>query len=239
MQNIRKVLQKVTAKVGRTLAAGKSYPQPVLKHGTEFEVNNWVLSEFIVDRITPVVGYQPYPLTELMLMTGALCQLAPNHLFEWGTNLGVSARIFYETSKAFNLQTTIHTIDLPPDVQHVQHPGKQHAHYIRHLPEINIYRGDGLETALRLAAQQPPDARLMFFVDGDHSYESVRRELLGIIQQCPRAHILLHDTFYQSEASRYNIGPCRAIRDVLAETQASFKQMATQGGLPGMNLLYH
>ena len=218
----------------------KSYSSPVLNLDcTEFEVNNWTLSEFILERIIPVVSIRPYPLNELLMMTSAMCWLAPTHIFEWGTHLGVSARIFYETGKAFNLKTTIHTIDLPEDVHHVEHPGQEHAYYVRQLPEVKIYRGDGLDTALKLASEQPLDARLMFFIDGDHSYESVHRELSGIIEHFSRADILLHDTFYQSEASGYNIGPYRAIEDVLSHSATSYRLMRTQGGLPGMTLLYH
>ncbi len=231
IQSVKKLLRKVASRT--------PFTSPVLNPDcAEFEVNNWLLSEFLLDKIIPVVGVCPYPLNELLLMTSVMCRLAPDHLFEWGTHRGVSARIFYDTGKAFNLRTIIHTIDLPPDAQHVEHPGKEHAHFIRHLPEVNIYRGDGLETGLKLAAERS-NSRMMFFIDGDHSYTNVRRELSGIIERFPRANILLHDTFYQSETSGYNIGPYRAIQDILSETDVPFSIMASQGGLPGMTLLYH
>jgi cephalosporin hydroxylase len=218
----------------------ESFKNPVLNSDcTEFEVNNWILSEFILEKIIPLAGIHPYPLNELMLITGAMCRLAPDQLFEWGTHLGISARIFYETGKTFNIKTIIHTIDLPPDMQHVEHPGQKHARFIKHLPEVKIHRGDGLETALMLATKLPPDTKIMFFVDGDHRYESVFRELSGIIDHFPKANILLHDTFHQSEASGYNIGPYRAIQDVLSKTNILFKIIQSQGGLPGMTLLYH
>jgi hypothetical protein len=229
---IRNLIHKITGRKD-------SFTNPVVNPDcTEFEINNWLLSDFILKKIVPVVGVHPYPLNELILMIGAMCRFAPDHLFEWGTHRGVSARIFYETRKAFNIKTIIHTIDLPPNAQHVEHPGQEHARLVRDLPEVKIYRGDGLETALQLASELAPSARLMFFVDGDHSYQSVYRELSGIIERFPRAIILLHDTFYQSEASGYNIGPYRAIQNVMSETGAPYKVMSSCGGLPGMTLLY-
>jgi hypothetical protein len=77
-------------------------------------------------------------------------------------------------------------------------------------------------------------------VDGDHSYESVKRELEGIIKNVPNAKILLHDTFYQSSEAGYNVGPCQAIREVLSkqENLDRYKIIDTKTGLPGMTLLY-
>ena len=60
----------------------------------EFEVNNWIISEFIVEKLVPVVGVHPFPLDELSLMTAAVCRFQPELIFEWGTNIGKSARIF-------------------------------------------------------------------------------------------------------------------------------------------------
>src|SRR3989344_9247020 len=91
-------------------------------NGTEFEVNNWVTSDFIVNKLVPIVGFHPFPLNELMLMTSAVCYFKPEFIFEWGTNIGKSARIFYEISKAFDIKTEVHSIDLPDDVFHDEHP---------------------------------------------------------------------------------------------------------------------
>jgi hypothetical protein len=59
-----------------------------------------------------------------------------------------------------------------------------------------------------------------------------------VIDAMPNAHILLHDTFYQSEASGYNIGPHRAVTETIAKMQGKYQVMSTNTGLPGMTLLY-
>ena len=72
-----------------------TYGDPLVNaHCREFEVNKWALSEFVVHRLLPIVGIHPYPLDELLLMSAAVCRLRPRHIFEWGTNVGKSARIF-------------------------------------------------------------------------------------------------------------------------------------------------
>jgi hypothetical protein len=79
----------------------------------------------------------------------------------------------------------------------------------------------------------------VFFVDGDHSYDSVRRELEGIIESVEHPVVLLHDTFYQSSDSGYNTGPYRAIRDLLRQRGSAYKTIDTKTGLPGMTLVFH
>jgi cephalosporin hydroxylase len=204
---------------------------------SEFEVNNWKVSEFIVDRLIPVVGVHPFPLNELFLMVAALCRLKPTHLFEWGTHIGKSARTFYETSKHFGLGAEIHSIDLPNDVDHQEHPRERRAELVRELHDIYLYEGDGLATSLDLVKMLEPP-RPLFFIDGDHEYDTVKRELAGILQNVSHANILLHDTFYQSSESTYNIGPHQAIGDVLHTVDNRFRVINTNLGLPGMTLLY-
>ncbi|MGB4400507.1 MAG: hypothetical protein WBJ10_14135, partial [Daejeonella sp.] len=49
----------------------KQYQLPTFnKESSEFEVNKWILSEFIVDKILPFAEYSPYPIDELILMAG-------------------------------------------------------------------------------------------------------------------------------------------------------------------------
>ncbi|MDQ3112117.1 MAG: hypothetical protein M3R17_19715, partial [Bacteroidota bacterium] len=66
------------------------------ENASEFEVNNWVVSEFVIDKLVPAVGMHPFPINELMLMTASVCRFKPELIFEWGTNIGKSARVFYE-----------------------------------------------------------------------------------------------------------------------------------------------
>jgi hypothetical protein len=52
----------------------------------------------------------------------------------------------------------------------------------------------------------------------------------------PKPKILVHDTFYQSPDSGYNIGPFKAVQEIVAS--GKFTVLETKTGLPGMTLLY-
>lgn len=205
---------------------------------SDFEVNNWLVSEFILNKIVPVVGIKPYPLNELSLMVAAVCRLQPSHIFEWGTHVGKSARIFYETCAYFNIKTTIHSIDLPDNVEHVEHPKDQKGKLVKDFDRVILHQGDGLTEALKICKKNSINKNILFFLDGDHEYRSVERELTGIIKNIPEANILIHDTFYQSSKSGYNIGPFKAINTVLKLLPNSYRVFSTKLGLPGMTLLY-
>lgn len=207
---------------------------------SEFEVNNWALSEFVLKKLVPVVGVHPYPLNELMLMAGAVCRFRPTHVFEWGTNVGSSARVFYETARYFKIPLEIHSIDLPGEVGHVEHPGSRRGKLVRGKPGVSLHLGDGIETSLGIYRTLPANSSVLFFVDGDHSYESVKRELEAIVSEVTAPKVLLHDTFFQSPDSGYNVGPHRAVQEVLAAQMESqrLRMMETKTGLPGMTLVY-
>lgn len=205
---------------------------------SEFEVNKWVLSDFVLANLLPVVSNRPFPLDELMLMSSAVVHLKPQYIFEWGTHIGKSARIFYETARAFNIPCQVHSIDLPDTVEHVEHPKEEHGMLVRGIKEVTLHRGDGILKAMELYKSFGKVSRVLFFVDGDHSYESVKRELGTILNEVNNPAVLLHDTFYQSKESGYNIGPYEATRDILKNSKREYKIIATQGGLPGMTLLY-
>ena len=81
-------------------------------------------------------------------------------------------------------------------------------------------------------------SRLLFFLDGDHSYETVRRELGEIRRDFPSASLLLHDTFFQSNESNYNTGPYRALQEFISEQAGYYASLVTATGLPGMTLLH-
>jgi cephalosporin hydroxylase len=207
--------------------------------GTEFEVNNWDLSAFIVRKIIPVVGVHPFPLNELSLMVAAVAGVNPTHIFEWGTHIGKSARIFYETCKFLNIDTEIHSVDLPDDVQHVEHPHSKRGKLVKGKKNIFLHLGDGVNVSLDIYRNLNKEARVLFYLDGDHSYETVSRELFSIISTVKNPHIVLHDTFCQSPESGYNIGPAMAIEDAMKQfSQIKFKRIETKTGLPGMTYLY-
>lgn len=207
-------------------------------HCQEFEVNNWLVSEFVLKTLVPIVGTHPFPLNELVLMVAAVCRLKPDRIYEWGTHLGKSARIFYETTAHFGLETDIHSIDLPDDVSHQEHPGHQRGLFVKGLHRVRLHQGDGLSVCLKIHAEAPAPKQTLIFLDGDHRYDSVRRELAGIMSGIPTANILLHDTFFQSTDSGYNVGPYRAICDAMTETRVPYRVLSTGTGLPGMTLLY-
>jgi cephalosporin hydroxylase len=214
---------------------GAMVPNP---NCSEFEVNNRLVSEFVIRKLVPAVGYQPFPLDELMLLTAAMCWLRPSHVLEWGTNVGKSARVFYETAKCFGLPTEIHSVDLPDSEDHAEHPRGSRGALVRHLKEVRLHQGDGLTTSLAILEHAKDVRAPLFFLDGDHSYGSVKRELREIILRVPSANILVHDTFYQSKDSRYNIRPYQAIVDTVTTRSPSFKMIQANLGLPGMALLY-
>lgn len=208
---------------------------------SEFEVNNWALSDFVLNKLVPVVGVHPYPLNELMLMAGAVCRFRPTHVFEWGTNVGSSARVFYETARYFKIPLEIHSIDLPGEVGHVEHPGSRRGKLVRGKSGVSLHLGDGIETSLSIYHTLPANSSVLFFVDGDHSYDSVKRELEAIVSAVAAPKVLLHDTFFQSPDSGYNVGPHRAVQEVLeAQKQVGrhLSSMETKTGLPGMTLIY-
>jgi cephalosporin hydroxylase len=207
-------------------------------HCDEFEVDNWLVSEFIVERLVPIVGVHPFPLNEMVLMVAAVCRLKPDHIYEWGTHLGKSARVFYETARHFGLNVDIHSVDLPDTVVHQEHPGNQRGMLVKGLEGVHLHQGDGLSVCLDIHARTAKPRETLVFIDGDHSYDSVKRDLAGIMTGMPEAHILLHDTFFQSRQSGYNVGPYQAIADALASAPRRYRPLSSNTGLPGMTLLY-
>lgn len=205
---------------------------------SEFETDAWRLSQFVLDRLVPVVGVHPFPLHELMLLAAATCRLQPPLIFEWGTHIGKSARAFYEILMHYDIPGDIHSVDLPNDVQHVEHPSEERGRLVRGLSRVHLHQGDGIDVSLSLWRQHGRLRRPLFLVDGDHSYESVYRELSIIVSEIPDANVLLHDTFFQSPESGYNIGPWRAIEEVTRANPGRFKRIDSGLGLPGMTLLY-
>lgn len=215
-----------------------SWSDPIRNpNASEFEVDLWTLSRFVLERIVPVVGAHPYPLNELLLMTAAACRLKPSVVFDWGTHIGASARIFFECDQAFKLGYEIHSIDLPPNAIHVEHPGQEHGRLVRGLPKVHLHRGNGVKVALSQWQTLGRPRRPLFFVDGDHAYESVYGELNEIFSTIPDASALAHDTFFQSGESNYNVGPARAIEEIVAKFPTRFRVVNSGLGLPGMTLL--
>jgi hypothetical protein len=47
---------------------------------SEFEANNWELSELVMQKLVPVIGVHPFPLNELLLMAGAVARRSKQRL---------------------------------------------------------------------------------------------------------------------------------------------------------------
>src|SRR5579864_2599524 len=141
--NVRKLL----AGGDKNTSISELSPNPL---SIEFEVNNWRLSELIVERLVPVVGIHPFPLNELQLMTGAVVRFQPQLILEWGTHIGKAARIFYEVTSALGLESTVHSIDLPDDVEHGEHPHEQRGMLVHGINEVKLHQGDGLDTSFAI-----------------------------------------------------------------------------------------
>lgn len=201
------------------------------------EVNNWVVSEFIVKKIIPVVGVHPYPLSELQLLVDAIVWANPKYIFEWGTHIGVAARIFSETLTYFNIPAIVYSIDLPDSVEHVEHPHNTRGMLVRDKSNVKLIQGDGISSSKKIL-KKSNGAGAVFFLDGDHSYESVSRELKVIGQLYPRAVIIGHDTLYQVKSSNYNVGPHQAFKEFVKKYSKRYIKYESNLGLPGMTLLF-
>ena len=148
-----------------------------------------------------------------------------------GTHIGKSARIWFELSKHFQTQTAIHTVDIC-DPSHPEYPGDRLGEFIRSTP-VRQHVGDGYTCACALIGENPT-ASFLVFLDSDHSYENVRREL-ELVKIIKKGCLLVHDTFYQPD-SHYNHGPYFAILDLLRDCPVK-QVIHLQTGLPGMSYL--
>lgn len=225
--------------IGRSVVDAPSRTDPTKNPAcSEFEVDAWKLSSFVVENLVPIVGVHPFPLNELMLLSGAVCRFKPTHIFEWGTHIGKSARAFYEITGFYDIPSEIHSVDLPDDAEHVEHPSNERGRMVRGLDRVHLHQGDGVERSLEIWRKAGEPGAVLFLVDGDHSEASVYRELAAIATAVSNPVVLLHDAFYQSPECGYNVGPYRAIERVLRETPGRFKRLDSGIGLPGMTLLY-
>jgi hypothetical protein len=189
------------------------------------------LGRFVQYGLLPIVGSLPYPPNELMLMSAAMVWLRPALVIEWGTNIGVSARVFYEVSRHYDIGAEIHSIDIPSDTPHFENPRHQRGILVHGL-DVKLHVGDGLQTALNLLSNQRSNP-VLIFLDGDHSKSSVLREASGIWRVNPDCPILFHDTFPSSDDDH---GPRSALKELVAGN-GSLALYETQLGRPGMTFV--
>lgn len=144
------------------------------------------------------LGIPGYGDDEVRFFAETLEKFRPNYIFEWGTNVGASARIFYEIGTQF-LTLRITTIEHPDD-QTPDHPGHRYGLWCEGFePHIQMLKGDGVTVALEEFERLGKPERSLFFLDGDHSYTAVSRELILIGEAAPNAVILVHDTNHPVE----------------------------------------
>lgn len=201
----------------------------ISKEGSIFEVDCWVLSEILLDRVIPKIGISPYPLNEQMLMAAAIAFVKPKIIIEWGTHVGISARLFWEVKKALSLNCQIYTID-SMNPNHPEFPGAKRGIYL-HKTDIKQLTGDGVVIASKLLENicNP----VLVYVDGDHSREATKEDF-AIWDKLPsKSGILAHDVFFQTP-SNYNIGPWLSFQE-LVQQKSDISQVQWQLlGLPGM-----
>ena len=210
---------------------------PIQHLGETPESNLFIISQFIETKLLPITGHSPFPLNEQVLIVSTICKLRPSHIFEWGTNIGVSARLFFETCVFFGIKCEIHSIDLPNEKDHIEHPKLRRGELVSGIYKVKLHQGDGAETSLMLIKNIPTIERPLFFLDGDHKYSSVVRELEMISNNIPNASFMVHDTFYQTSDSGYNIGPHKAVMEFLEINNDDYIVHDSQLGLPGITCL--
>lgn len=135
-----------------------------------------------------IINYQD---AELALIADTMNDLRPTHIFEWGTNAGESARIFYEATRDHD--TEIHSIDKrAPGDECAEYPDLHQGFWVDDLP-VTLHQGDGLAETLRLCDELGPE-RALVFVDDSHVLLDNARALLALRREQPSVVILVHDT---------------------------------------------
>ena len=222
LTRLKRLLRPAKKPVARTFTRT---PESIL-----LETDKWASSEVVLG-LAKIVSVRPYPLDELLLMSAAFQYHRPEMVIDIGTHVGKSARIWYELSRKFNPQCAVHTIDLC-DPQHAEFPGERLGSYIHGLP-VTQHIGDGYAIAKDLV-ESNIGKRLLLFLDGDHGFDTVRREL-ELLKPNEETAALVHDTFYQPGSSYYH-GPYLAIEEFRREFSCA-QVFHLQLGLPGMSYL--
>lgn len=110
--------------------------------------------------------------------------------------------------------------------------------------EVVLWAG----TSQDFAASWPTDRQIAYlFIDGDHRYEGVRRDLESFLPRlAPGATLILHDCFYRPSATVgrgaafFHMGVSRAARELVVSS-SRFGRFEREGtmliahGLPGVN----
>ena len=223
-------------RTGRSLASYILKKRPLCGAGdaavSGLNVNTRDLGLFVWRTVLPLATTFPYPPHELMLMASAVVALRPRLIVEWGTNVGVSSRVFLETVLRFGIEAEIHSIDLPGGAECFDHPGRLRG-ILCAGTAVKLHQGDGSTVACELLTAMGEDATSLVFIDGDHRYESVLKEGSAIWRTSPNAAILFHDTFPGTADN----GPRKAVDQLIGKFTARPWIVEAQLGPPGMTLV--
>lgn len=203
----------------------------IVKTGSLFEVDCWILSELLLKEVIPKIGVRPYPLNEQMLMAAAVAFVQPKIIVEWGTHLGKSARLFWQVKEALGLSgCRVCTVDSMNSDQ-PEYPGAARGRYLGQTGVEQIV-GDGAQVAAQLidGSCEP----VLLYVDGDHSREATKQDFALWPKLPAGSGLLAHDVFFQTP-SAYNVGPWESLQELVETHQETIAQMQWQLlGLPGM-----
>lgn len=139
-------------------------------------------------------GLPAYGDQEVQFFESVLKRLRPTHVFEWGTNVGASARLFYEAALELGYPCEVHTTEIPDYLALLDrdHPGERYGIWIKALP-VHRHRGYGLLESIDWHRKLKPEQAL-FYLDGNHSYGVVLAELEEVSALDSDAVIMVHDT---------------------------------------------
>jgi hypothetical protein len=148
----------------------------------------------IDERVVRIValGLPSYDRDEIALMTETVFALRPTHIFEWGTNAGVSARIWWEATKGLSPQAEVHSIDhRMPGEFCAEFPELYQGYWVDGT-EVHLHQGDGLPFVLDLFETEKP-LRALVYLDDSHLLLQNARALKVLHREHPDAVLLIDD----------------------------------------------
>ena len=137
-----------------------------------------------------LLGYTP---PEVTFLYETMETLRPGIIVEWGTNVGYSARILYEAKVLLGLRTAVHSVDIAREapILRPEDEGKERGHHVQGL-NVALHVGHGAQEAVSITAMSGR-ARPLFFVDDNHGYDMLSRDLEMLARDTPLAVLVVHD----------------------------------------------
>ncbi len=151
-------------------------------------------------------GVIGFTFSEVEFIHDTMSEQRTDWLAEWGTNVGNSARVFYEVALDLDRPCEIHSIDICDQVPILRpcDEGRARGYHVRGLP-VTLHVGDGITVAADLYTQalrrRRPPKQPLFFLDDSHEETDVLRQLEAINEWAPEAVILAHDTHTVKDAT--------------------------------------